>query len=603
MIFLLVCMLFPLITFAGCGGGGEAGTFAAAVDAGVEGRVDRDDSWLGGVWKREDGGGLLTVNPDLVFAAFFLIPNPNAASPPYIEVRIQGKLDVSDPELAYDPASGVYQYELRNVAPLGEDFTFGSAAAIEYVPVTLKTGDNDFVLSSDVIAAVAFLGGSNPVFTRQEAEPGGMIADGPAVFAGAEGTEGEVTVPGDIAGVNHSGYSGVPDTEYALLDEMGVSWVHRDFSWDSIQPSAGSWNFSAFDGYVKEANARGKKVLGMLLYDAAWVHRISGGRERSISAAELPYYVDYAKKTVERYNGKNGFGKVDGWCIWNEPNIERFWLGSPEEFAALTAVTARALKTEIDSGGAVILGGVFNTYVDDHWIQALFESGAMEFCDGIAFHPYSFTAAGSAAVFNAFKEKAAPYGFADKIWINEIGYPSVDFPASYNIIKYGTETPEPLMPETTAKTFTSLAAAGAKMVMWYHLFDGRQRTNGDPEEWFGLLWPGPEGLVKKGGYRAYALCAKYLAGMTYKSGAFPHDGIEGVDFYYFEDRKKHTLVVWNNSYVSSKTLSLTIKGKNRLIHNVSTGGSAPMTADNGTFTLGPQYRPAQDSVLFITWED
>jgi hypothetical protein len=578
--------------------------FAAPVDTGITAQIRRDDGWLWGVWKREDGGVLFTVNQDLGFIASFLIPNPAASSPPYIEARIQGKLDASNPDLLYDPASGVYQYELRNVAPWGEDFTFGSAAAIEYVPVTLKAGDGGFVLSSDVIAAAAFLGGGNPAFTRQEAGSSGEV---PAVTAGGPAgggnTGGEVLVPKDVAGVNHSGYFGAPDTEYALLDEMGVSWVHRDFSWESVERSDDSWNFSAFDEYVKEANARSKKVLGMLLYDASWVHGISGGKKRSISAAEIPYFVDYAKKTVERYNGKNSFGKVDGWCIWNEPNIERFWLGSPEEFSALTAAAARALKTEIDSGGAVILGGVFNTYVDDRWIQSIFESGAMEFCDGIAFHPYSFTAAGTRAVFNAFREKAAPYGFAGKIWINEIGYPSVDFPASYNIIRYGTETPEPLMPEAAVKTFASLAAEGAKMVMWYHLFDGLRRTNGDPEDWFGLVRPGPEGLIKKGGYWGYALCAKYLAGMTYKPGAFPHDGIEDVDFYYFEDRKKHTLIIWNNSYVSSKPLSLTIMGKNRLIHNVSTGGSTHITSDTGTFTLGPQYRPAQDSVLFITWED
>jgi hypothetical protein len=578
---------------------------AEAVDAGVTVQSPRDDSWLGGVWKREDGGALLTVNQDFGFAASFVIPNLGASSPPYIEARIQGKLDASNSDLLYDPASGVYQYELRNVASLGEDFTFGNAAAIEYVPVTLKAGAGGFVLSSDLIAVAAFLGGTNPVFTRQGTGLGDAVIDSAVAGGPADGGNAgkEIRIPKDLAGVNHSGSFGLPGMEYALLDEMGVSWVHWDFSWNSIERSDDSWDFSAFDQQVKEANARGKKVLGMLLYDVPWVHGISGGNARSISGVEIPYFVAYARKTVERYNGKNGFGKVDGWCIWNEPNIERFWLGSPEEFGALTAATARALKKEIDSGGAVILGGVFNTYADDHWIQGIFESGAMEFCDGIAFHPYSFTAAGAAAVFNAFREKVAPYGFADKIWINEIGYPSVDFPASYNIIRYGTETPEPLMPEAAVKTFTFLAAGGAKMVMWYHLFDGPQRTNGDPEDWFGLVWQTPEGLIKKGGYWGYALCAKYLAGMTWKPGAFPHGRIEGVDFYYFEDGKKHTLIIWNNSYVSSKPLSLTIKGKNRLLHDISTGGSKRIISDTGTFTLGAQHRPAQDSVLFITWED
>jgi hypothetical protein len=240
-------MLFPLIAFNGCGGGRDAGNFAAAVDPEVRVRPARDDSWLGGVWKREDGGVLLTVNPDLGFAASFLIPNPAAPSPPYIEVRIQGKLDAANPDLLYDPHSGIYQYELRNAAPVGGDFAFGSTAAIEYVPVTLKAGDGGFVLSSDVIAMAAFLGGKNPAFTRQETNPGGAAAGGPAPFTGGGNGDGEVPVPGDIAGMNHSGFSGVPDTEYALLDEMGVTWVHRDFSWESIEPSRGSWNFSGFD--------------------------------------------------------------------------------------------------------------------------------------------------------------------------------------------------------------------------------------------------------------------------------------------------------------------------------------------------------------------
>jgi len=35
-------------------------------------------------------------------------------------------------------------------------------------------------------------------------------------------------VPGDFAGVIHSGYSDTLNEEYALLGEMGVVWVHQD---------------------------------------------------------------------------------------------------------------------------------------------------------------------------------------------------------------------------------------------------------------------------------------------------------------------------------------------------------------------------------------
>ncbi|MDR0474086.1 MAG: hypothetical protein LBH43_10500, partial [Treponema sp.] len=119
-----------------------------------------------------------------------------------------------------------------------------------------------------------------------------------------------IPIPADFAGMCHSGYSSSGlDREYEMLDEMGVVWLHRDFSWNSIESSEGSRNFSQFDDYVARANTEKKKIMGMLLYDADWVHDKFGfPHERRIREEELPYYVNYAVETVKRYNGKNGHG-------------------------------------------------------------------------------------------------------------------------------------------------------------------------------------------------------------------------------------------------------------------------------------------------------
>jgi hypothetical protein len=119
-----------------------------------------------------------------------------------------------------------------------------------------------------------------------------------------------VDIPADFAGLIHTGYSGNVNAEYEWLDEIGSEWVHRDFSWGGIQGAdkkdddPADWNWAWLDSYVSLANAKGKKVLGMLLYDADWIHAGKGEPQgRYVSAEEIPLFREYAVETVRRYIG------------------------------------------------------------------------------------------------------------------------------------------------------------------------------------------------------------------------------------------------------------------------------------------------------------
>jgi beta-glucosidase/6-phospho-beta-glucosidase/beta-galactosidase len=138
-------------------------------------------------------------------------------------------------------------------------------------------------------------------------------------------------VPEDFMGMVHAGSRAEAAAEYALLDEMGVKWMLTDFSWSTIEPANDDWQWNKFDGYVKNANDHGKKVLAILDYDVGWIHDgtytddfYSPGDAPYISPSEIPLFCDYVKNTVSRYRGK-----VGAWCIWNEPNLSsRFWSGT-----------------------------------------------------------------------------------------------------------------------------------------------------------------------------------------------------------------------------------------------------------------------------------
>jgi len=419
-----------------------------------------------------------------------------------------------------------------------------------------------------------------------------------------------VLVPSDFAGMCHSGASNDLDREYAMLNEMGVVWLHRDFSWSSIEPSEGNFVFDRFDGYVERANAEGKKIIGMLLYDVKWVHDLKGHEnERRIWNDEIPYFTKYAAETVKRYNGKNGRGKVDAWFIWNEPDLyPRFWTGTQDEFFALTKATAEAIRVLDEEQGTVttLVGGVFTAIASDKWIKGLFESGAMDKVDGVAYHPYSPSPSGSLGFFKAFREKVKPYGYAGKIWINEMGYPTYSEKGHLPEGRHGNDQWEGDMPEAAVKTFALLAAAGARNLTWYHLFDGANRDENDSEDWFGLVWQksGAE-WIEKGGYWGYALSAKNIPGKTYKEKKFFNGTVPAnIKSAYFEGHAPedgNIFIVWNDSPLRPVEITITFNGNNHKCRDPASGESEDI-AKISTHTLYPA-NTGQKNLLFITWQE
>jgi hypothetical protein len=432
-------------------------------------------------------------------------------------------------------------------------------------------------------------------------------------------TDSLVAVDPDFAGMCHAGYSGNLDREYGILDEMGVVWLHRDFSWWIIQPEAkkdaepSDWNWSGFDSYVQRGNTENKKIMGMLLYGVDWVHDVPGGcgesdSERIIcNAAEIAYFCDYAKNTVKRYNGENEHGKVDAWLIWNEPDITRFWTGTPAQFYALNKAVAETIRAldETEDTHTVLISGVFTSTYTDDWITGLFTEGGMleNEVDGVAFHPYGPHPLSCESVFNSFKRKVALYDYADKIWVNEMGYPSYSQKGDIPDGRYGTDQWEGDMPEIVTKTFTLLAAAGTKKLTWYHLFDGANRNNSDSESWFGLVWRKNDNeWIKKGGYWGYAVCANNIPGKTYKQLKFPATVPEDLRTYYFEGSGGgRAFIVWNNHPLTAMDVRIIMGGSNHKLWNLETGESAAI-GKTSTYTLQPT-RTDQRTPLFITWDE
>jgi hypothetical protein len=385
-----------------------------------------------------------------------------------------------------------------------------------------------------------------------------------------------VEIPADIAGIVHAGQTNTPE-EYVLLDHLGVNWILTTFNWYEIEPSQNEWNFDSLDEYVDTAKDGGKKIIGILAYDVGWIHP-DGKGHKYIPPDKIEFFLEYVRQTVTHFRGR-----VDAWCIWNEPNF-RFWKGTRDEYFILARQAADTVR-EVDSE-VILLSGAFNRGVfslPKAYIRGLFESGAMEKADGVAFHPYELNPARTLKLYKEFRTLVAPYGFADRIWITEVGYPTGGL--------YPTRVTKKKFPEYVIKTFVNLSVNGAPVVLWYQLFDPQNRKNFNSDGFFGLVRSKNDYTSK--GAHAFRLCALHIAGTVYRPD-LPRrkEHPDSLKTFYFEQPAGGgTLVLWKEG-ISAKVRLQVPDGA--MIHDSVTGNAAAIPAEK-IITVGSM-------PVFITWQ-
>jgi hypothetical protein len=384
-------------------------------------------------------------------------------------------------------------------------------------------------------------------------------------------------IPADIAGIV-TGQARDPE-EYALLDRLGESWILSTFYWSRIEPSENQWDFDNYDLFVNAAKTSGKKIIGILGYEVPWI--FNEGKSRNyIPPDKLDFFLNYVRQTAARFRGS-----VDAWCVWNEPNSSRFWEGSKEDFFLLTS---KALETvrEVDPD-VILLGGAVNRGVfglPEKFIRGIFESGAIKKADAFAFHPYEANPERTLSLYNRFKKIADDYGFEEKIWVTEVGYPTGGW--------YPTKVSEKKFPEYIVKTYVNLAAAGAQKIIWYQLFDPLVRNKTNSEDFFGLVRSKADYTSK--GAEAFRLCAQYLSGAGCYIPEIEEDLPKTLRAFYFEQSERGALVLWNEGF-GSRQIRLQLPGLNHVSHDLVSSNTSPIPAEMAV--------KAGKKPVFITWQN
>jgi len=397
--------------------------------------------------------------------------------------------------------------------------------------------------------------------------------NGAAAFAALPVRE----IPADYAGLAHGGTTRTQQ-EFDYMEYLGINWILHTFSWNRVEVEPGEWDFQYFDEIVDMAVDTGIKTLGILAYGNRYL--IEGNESTFyIRPDHVPYFLRYVRRTVEHFRGR-----VDAWCIWNEPNTP-FWKGSDKEFFELTRRTAEVIR-EVDSD-VIIMGGAFNRGffgLPKKYIRGLFESGAMENVDVVAFHPYEINPARAARLFDKFKKEVEPYGFGDKIWITEMGYPTGG--------RYPTRIPERKKSEYLVKTWTLLAIRENHSLLWYQLFDPEVRQTSNSEDFFGIVRSSEDYSSKAA--EALRLCAVYLSGTIYNTLDVQREELpQSLVSYYFIGHDTSTLILWNNN-PGSVNVRLQLPGNNHQTFDLDNSAATAIQANS---IIKVNSRP-----VFITWQ-
>lgn len=155
-------------------------------------------------------------------------------------------------------------------------------------------------------------------------------------------------------------------------------------------------------------------------------YRAAASARPQATPPDTAKYREMVQRIVRKYAGR-----VDGWEIWNEENVQYFWMGTPQEYAAFFHAIAPAVR-ELDPKAAVILGGFAGTtsgYVDP-FAAELVRAGCTRQADLIGFHPYARNGAWDLP-YSLFEGHLMNLGADIEIYCNESGFnlnPDFDSP-------------------------------------------------------------------------------------------------------------------------------------------------------------------------------
>jgi hypothetical protein len=174
--------------------------------------------------------------------------------------------------------------------------------------------------------------------------------------------------------------------DWQLIEEGGFTWVKQRLAWHDVEGAGhGRYEWESADRIVNEAEQAGVKLVLRVDMPPVWAMPEPG----SPMINEFPVYPDalrdFCNVLATRYQGR-----VQGYQVWNEPNLAREWRDLPPNPAAYVELL-RACYLGVkaaDSQALVISAGLAPTgsgppeaMPDADYLIGMYEAGAALYYD------------------------------------------------------------------------------------------------------------------------------------------------------------------------------------------------------------------------------
>ena len=222
----------------------------------------------------------------------------------------------------------------------------------------------------------------------------------------------------------------------AKMADIGVRWIpprvrvgrHR-------APPGRSTAGTRSTAIMEEAAANCLSVLAMVGTTPRWARR-SGCATLWCPPRNDAAFAAFVTKVAERY-GSQG---IEAWEVWNEPNHAAWWEPAPDPgaYGRLLLAAGGRDPVSVDPGATVLSGALAPSPPDnerrmlpDQFLEEVYDSGAMDVVDAVAYHPYSFPDLPSERTGNNgfidqvgdVRDVMVDHGDGDeKVWLTEFGF-------------------------------------------------------------------------------------------------------------------------------------------------------------------------------------
>ena len=262
--------------------------------------------------------------------------------------------------------------------------------------------------------------------------------------------------------------------DFDLLDRAGIDLLRISFGWDGVEATEDTYDWLFWDDYVRTAvDEHGITLIPYIMYTPKWASTDQDeGRYWRSPPADFDEFGEFVFDLVTRYKDR-----IHSWELWNEPDIEWYWTGTPEEFARYIKVGSDAVR-RADPTATIVLGGI--AYQPD-FIRTLFrDHGVSPYVDVVNMHNYYETwhhgpVENIGEYIRRVDEIVERYGDGQPLWMAEVGYSSVREGArvseDYTAFYAYEHTPEYQAVQLAKTVVSALATDRLSALAWYEVKD------------------------------------------------------------------------------------------------------------------------------------